>query len=356
MPRTGRPLVLAQRRELRLALTAGLMNGLAVLSAVPYGFYATLAVLSSMGSSYGSTLELGRQRVLGTLLGALMVLLCQEGLRGVPLPLGLAIALGGQRLLGGLLGLRVGYKVGGIVIVLGWLVHSEQFAEWLPLRLFWTVIGVIVGLLSMRLFWPSSAVADGWGGWAQLLRSLAEALQRQVSPRSNPPTDGIAWMVPLRAQLITLRTALPAVRDELGGTGHDHPVLDLLACLDDSCSRLIGLLSGRWRVPAHIDGEVFEALRQGEVALLNAVALQLQLWADGLALPSKRSRWGLPAAPTVPFEPPESWCATVSLLSDARITRGDLDALERLAERRQLCLQLIDALERTERQWYRHSA
>ena len=353
--RTARPPVLAQRREVRLALTAGLMNGLALLSAVPYGYYATLAVLSSMGSSYGTTLELGRQRVLGTLLGALMLLLCQEGLRGVPLPLGLAIALGGQRLLGGLLGLKVGYKVGGIVIVMGWLVHSGQFAVWLPLRLFWTVIGVIVGLLSMRLFWPSSAVADGWGAWAQLLQRLAEAMSCLASPGGRAPADGLASMAPLRARLISLRSALPAVRDELGGAAADHPVLALLACLDDSCSRLIGLLSGLQRLPPHSHSDGLETLHQGELALLAAVSARVHLWAQALALPAGRGRYRLPRVPTPPFEPGETWWAMERLLDDPRINRRDLTTLERVAARLQLCRQLLDALERTERQWQRCS-
>ena len=354
--RTGKPLVLAQRRELRLALTAGLMNGLALLSAVPYGYYATLAVLSSMGTSYGSTLELGRQRVLGTLLGALMVLICQEGLRGVPLPLALAIALGGQRLLGGLLGLQVGYKVGGIVIVMGWLVHSEQFAVWLPLRLFWTVVGVIVGLLSMRLFWPSSAVADGWTAWSQLLGGLAEALGRQAPLAATAPADGLVSMAPLRARLIALRSGLPAIRGELGGATGDHPVLTLLACLDDSGSRLIGLLSGFQRLPPHGPSDALQAVRQGEIALLRAVAARVQLWAQALALPAGRSRYRLPRAPMPPFDPDETWGPMERLLDDPRLNRSDLITLERVAVRLQLCRQLLDALERTERLWRRCSS
>jgi len=172
----SKPLQLFQRAEVRLALAAGISNGFAVISGLPFAYYAPLSVLAAMGTNYGSTLELGRQRLLGTLLGAVVLLVCFEGLRDVPLPLGIAIALGSQRLLGGLLRLEVGYKVGGLVIVMGWLAHNDQFGAWIPLRLFWSVLGIIVSLLSMELLWPSSGVLEGWQQWSTLCGQLAQAL------------------------------------------------------------------------------------------------------------------------------------------------------------------------------------
>ena len=61
--------VLITRRDLRMALTAGLGNGFGYLSGIPFGFYVPLAVLASAGGTYGASLELGRQRILGTILG-----------------------------------------------------------------------------------------------------------------------------------------------------------------------------------------------------------------------------------------------------------------------------------------------
>lgn len=71
--------MLINRRELRLALTAGLGNGFAFLSGLPYGVYVPLAVLAVGTDSYGSSLRLGRQRLLGTLLGALLLVVSLEG-------------------------------------------------------------------------------------------------------------------------------------------------------------------------------------------------------------------------------------------------------------------------------------
>lgn len=346
--------VLMQRNELRFALTAGLMNGLAFMSGIPYGYYATLAVLSSMGNNYGSSMELGRQRVMGSLLGALMLVICYEGLRGVPLPLSLALALGGQRLLGGLLGLRVGYKVGGVVIVMGWLVHSEQFGSWLPLRLFWTVVGVIVALVSLRLFWPSSAISAGWAGWSALLHQLAEALKAQVSPAPDQPLPtGLAWMAPLRARLNALRSSLPAIRDELGGGDHRHPTMRLLTCLDETCSRSLGLMRALQRLQREDPSP--DAVRSPEeIALLLATAERLQIWAQALNPNGRNRLHGLPPAPDPLFDPPGDWLGAPASALGGAMEPQALARLERLALRQQLCWQLIGVLQRGEREWQRH--
>ena len=65
--------MLITRRDLRMALTAGLGNGFGYLSGIPFGFYVPLAVLASAGGTYGTSLELGRQRILGTILGGALL-------------------------------------------------------------------------------------------------------------------------------------------------------------------------------------------------------------------------------------------------------------------------------------------
>jgi len=61
--------MLIRRSELRLALTAGLMNGLGSLAPLAYGFYAPMAVLVVCTGTYGGSIGLGRQRLLGSLVG-----------------------------------------------------------------------------------------------------------------------------------------------------------------------------------------------------------------------------------------------------------------------------------------------
>ena len=165
--------MLITRSDLRLALVAGLTNGLGAISGVPFGYYAAMAVLAVCSGSYGNALELGRQRLLGSLLGAGVLTLGLGGLQQLPLPVALAISLGAMRLLGGVLGLRVGYKVGGFVVVMGWLVHRQTLVEWLPLRLFWTALGIVLATLSLRLLWPARAIEASEAAMAALLERLA---------------------------------------------------------------------------------------------------------------------------------------------------------------------------------------
>lgn len=93
--------MLIRRSDLRLALVAGLTNGLGAISGIPFGYYAPMAVLAVCSGSYGNALELGRQRLLGSLLGAATLTLGLWGLQQLPLPVALAMSLGAMRLLGG---------------------------------------------------------------------------------------------------------------------------------------------------------------------------------------------------------------------------------------------------------------
>lgn len=353
-PRPG--LGLWRRSDLRLALTAGLTLGFTTLTTVPYGYYAVLAVLAVMGSSIGSSLELGRQRVLGTLMGALVLVLFYEGLRGIPLPLALALALGLQRLLGGLLRLQVGYKVGGMVIVMGWLVHSAEFSTWLPLRLGWTLFGIVLSLLSLRLLWPASALAASWDGWAELSDRLAIALRclaaaEASGSEASPQPAAQAELAELRRRLIALRAALPAIRAELGGAAADHPLLQLLALLDAYGSRLIGLVQHLERHQSHRAAPELQAFRQGEAALLTAMAQRLQQWRDGLQRTAEQPGRPLPAVPPGCFVAPPAWLEAEQLLQRPLAADAPLALLQRLAARHQLCRQALSALEQAETQW-----
>jgi hypothetical protein len=267
----------------------------------------------------------------------------------VPFPLGIALALGLQRLLGGLFGWKAGYKVGGMVIVMGWLVHHNQLAQWLPLRLAWTVFGVVVALLSLRLLWPSTAIARSRQGWSGLLRALAplldgaaDAVSRPGSPAMTPSVS--KQVMAVRRDLMALRSGLPALRDELGGASRSHPALALLARLDECSSRLLGLVQGiQSRLPQDFTGAM-QTLHLAEADLLASLARRMELWGQALASPRKLE---LP-----PFEPPPRWLASEALLDDPAINRKALVRLEHLAARHQLCRQAIEAVQRTERLWF----
>ena len=348
--------VLLRRSDVRLAVAAGLANAFTTFTGLPYGYYAPLAVLAVTSGTYGTAVGLGRQRLLGSVLGALVLVAFLEGLEGIPFPLGIALALGLQRLLGGLLNLQVGYKVGGMIIVMGWLVHHAQLSAWVPLRLFWTVFGILVSLASLRLLWPTSTLRDTWNGWAGVLRQLAEQLRIAAAftrdPFTAPPVaPGPRSTMPIVSAMMTVRGLRPALLDELGGPRSSHPALPLLGLIDESCSRLVGVVEGlQHRHPHEPMGEL-APIRQGEAALMEALAERLEGWAC-LLHQDQRPTWAaIPQAPPAALQLPESWERAETLLADPGVNRVSLERLKRLAVRLRLLRQAIDAVQNTELQW-----
>lgn len=341
------------RADLRLALTAGLANAFATLSPLPFGIYMPLAVLAVCSGTLGGSMVLGQQRILGSLLGMALLILGMKGLAGISFPLAIALTLGTLRLLGGLLGLEVGYKVGGFIVVMGWLVHDQQLASWVPLRLFWTVAGIVVGVLSMRLLWPARALPQAWRNLGAMLEAIASSLDQVADqleqPHGGQDSDGPSPAQTLRQQLGALRGGWKAVQSELGDPGRHHPQLRLMLGLQEACSTLITVVEGllRHAPPPGATGSLV-ALQQGEADLVRAVADRLRLWAPRIAQPGAD-----PLGPPPPsaWSPPESWRQLQPLLTDATVADSDLLRLQRHASRLVLCGQAERTMARTELLW-----
>jgi hypothetical protein len=346
---------LITRPELRLALTTGLMNGLASLSPIPFGYYAPMAVLATGSDTYGNTLEMGRQRILGSLLGMVVLTISKEGLGGVPLPLALAVALAAMRWIGGVLGLRVGYKVGGMIVVMGWLAHGEQLDAWVPLRMVWTVVGIVGGLLSLSLFWPSRSRSRGLAILVEVFGGLAEDLEleakRTTTPRGPDQTPTVSRTASAgdarQAALQRLRGLLPAVAWELGERPQRHPAYRLLETLDDAASRLLGATRTLAALPVSQDPEL-TPLQHGEAALLESLARRLRWWCHSFESQKKGS---MPAPPCPSWAPPPLWLTIDAHLHNPRLNSLPARQLERLAARHSLCRQALEAVETAERNW-----
>ena len=352
----SKPPVLLRRSDVRMAVAAGLANAFTTFSGLPFGYYAPLAVLAVTSGTYGNAVGLGRQRVLGSVLGALVLTLFYEGLRGIPFALGIALALGVQRVLGGLLNLQVGYKAGGIIIVMGWLVHHAELGVWVPLRLFWTVFGIFVALACLRLLWPTSSLRDSWSGWAGVLRQLAEQLRIAAAfardpLKAAPVAPGPRSTMPIVASMMAVRSLKPALLDELGGPRSTHPALPLLALIDESCSRLVGVVEALQHRHPHQPMGDLAPIREGEAALLQTLAEQLERWALQLG-PEQQPGWeAIPAPPKPALQLPQGWLTAEALLADPSVNQVALDRLKRVAVRLRLLRQAIDVLQTTELQW-----
>lgn len=355
------------RNALRTALTAGLGNGFASLSGLEFSQYVALAVLAVSTGTYGAALALGRQRLLGTLLGSVLLLIGYEGLRGVPLPLAIGVTLGALRLLGGLLKLQVGYKVGGMIIVMGWLVHEGGLATWIPIRFLWTSFGVLITLLGLRLFWPARSLDASLVQLAELLNQLQSTL-RDLGARVEPagsgsdaaaaagaaagaaaPTlpVGIVRYRALRNQLIALRRQRSTWLQELGALPERHPMALLMASFDSASSRLITVVGGMVReAPTPQDPQLVARLHRCEAELLEAMAVQLGHWQRQL-----QGCRGLPLPPAQEWRVPPSWRALEQELQDPLANSASLERLERLASRLVLCRQAEEALRTCQANW-----
>lgn len=341
------------RNALRTAFTAGLGNAFASLSGVEFSQYVALAVLAVSTGTYGGSLVLGRQRLLGTALGSVLLLIGYEGLRGMPMPLALAITLGALRLLGGLLQLQVGYKVGGMIIVMGWLVHEGGLATWIPIRFFWTSFGVLISLLALRLFWPARGLDSSLDLVAGLLGQLQSCF-RDLAARIDPAKPshvgdpiGIGRYRALRNQLIAIRRQRPALLQELGTLPERHPATLLLANFDATASRLITLVGGLVREPPTLqDPQLVVQLHQAEADLLESMAGHLGLWERQI-----RGRRGLPEPPETRLQLPPSWQELGRELNDPTANSASLELLERIASRLMLCRQAEQAIRDGETHW-----
>ena len=341
------------RNGLRTAFTAGLGNAFASLSGVGDSQYVSLAVLAVSTGTYGGALALGSQRLLGTALGSVLLLIGYEGLRGLPMPLALALTLGALRLLGGLLKLQVGYKVGGIVIVMGWLVHEGGLAAWIPLRFFWTSFGVLITLLGQRLFWPARGLDSSLAQVAKLLVQLQSCfrdLAARVDPtRSGPVADpvGIGRYRALRNQLVAIRRQRPALLQELGTLPERHPATLLMDNFEATASRLITLVGGLVREPPTLqDPQLVVQLHRAEAELLQAMAGQLGQWEGQI-----RGRRGLPKPPETELQLPRSWQELGQELNDPNANSASLERLARIASRLMLCRQAEQAIHDGEANW-----
>ena len=341
------------RNALRTAITAGLGNAFASLSGVEFSQYVALAVLAVSTGTYGGAIALGRQRVLGTALGSVLLLIGYEGLRGVPMPLAIAITLGALRLLGGLLKLQVGYKVGGIVIVMGWLVHEGGLATWIPIRFFWTSFGVLITLLGLRLFWPArgldsslALMADLCGQLQTCYIELAATVDPAMAGQVSAPVNIHSYRA-LRNRLIAIRQQRPVLQQELGTLPERHPATLLMANFDTTASRLITMVGGMVRqTPTRQDPQLVLQLHRAEAELLRAMASQLGRWRQQI-----QARKGLPEPPPTGLQLPYSWEQLGEELNDPSANSASLERLERIASRLMLCRQAEQAIRDGEANW-----
>ena len=339
----------ALRDTLRLSFTVAVVNGFASLTGLSFAMYASLAVLSVTVGNYGNTLELGRQRLIGTTLGAIVVFF---GYRAwgehLPLFVALPLALLLARLIAGSLRLTVGYTVCCFVVIMGWLLHEQQLDSWIPLRLFWTAFGIIMALLSLRLFWPSRARIQQRQGLLQLLVDLGTTLQHTIAqtPQSDRRRSLTQEVRGLRNTLLALREQRKGALLELGPLAAGHPVARMWNLLDQACEALILDLDELRRLPdPQWQAWGLSTEHDTAVRFSSAVAQRLLRWQEVL-----RSSSQLQPPPGEP-RPSLELAGLRRAEAQARFDRLSPEQLERVAARMVVLNRIDHTMAFTERQW-----
>jgi uncharacterized membrane protein YccC len=339
----------ALRDTLRLALTVAVVNGFASLTGLAFALYASMAVLSVTVGTYGNTLELGRQRLIGTTIGAIVVFFGYRAWGQLPVLVALPLALLLARLIAGSLRLTVGYTVCCFVVITGWLTHEHQLGSWIPLRLFWTAFGVIMALLSLRLFWPSQARMQQRQGLLQLLVDLGHTLQEHLQLQTAPAERRRQLTQRLRA----LRTSLLSLRDqrvnalrELGPQAAQHPVAQMWELLDHACESLMLDLDELRRLPdPQWQAWGLEPQHQAALNFSAATADRLLAWQTALRRSLELQpppQEPLPALPLESVQSPEA-AAAFAQLSPAQ--------LQCVASRLIVLNRIHHVMESTEQRW-----
>ncbi len=286
-PKRGRnPWIL--RSDLRLALVTGLGAGFGLMSSVPFGYYVPLCTAAVLSGSYGNSMKLSIQRILGSVMGVLIVLLFSRGLQ-LPLALGLGLALASVRLLGGALGLQVGYKVAGNIVIMGWLVHNAEETTWGMSRLFWTAFGIVLSLWATRHIWPSGTIPSLHRQFARFIDELIEEflLEQQRLEDVTPSRIPIARRRDRRTELLQKINALRQQRDhaqvELGLNPENHQLHQLWTALDLLISQLMSVLDGLRGLPAPVQSPpLIKSLHLQEAEVLNHQIALLTVLAGNL--------------------------------------------------------------------------
>ena len=269
------------RQDLRLAFVTGLSAGIGLLSPIPYGYYLPFTTSAVLSSTYGNSMKLGIQRLLGSLMGVIILIIFTRGLE-LPLPLGIGLALATTRLFGGILGLQVGYKVAGNIIVMGWLVHEQVETVWGPIRLFWTVLGIVISLWATQSIWPSRTIPKLHQQFASLLIAIGQELTTESSrlkqdiPIATSPKQQQAISLTLQRQLNAARQQQISAQMELGVNPELHPLHDLWSSIDLLISQLLTSLWAIRSLKAPLQSpEQIKRLHHKEAELIDILIIQI---------------------------------------------------------------------------------
>ena len=204
-------LALILRNGLLLMLFLAAVNR----TGLPEGLFLALAILVVLEADLGGGVIAGRERMLGSLMGLLTVVITSGVSALIPIP---AKVFGGflmVRLFSFSAGLSSGYIVGGHVVAGSLLNHPDDWWYYAFWRTVMTILGVFIGVLLSRHVYSQRTVST----WRRRCDSWIEDLAEGLGNLKARP-DHERHYVELRERRNALRRALPQMIAEQSVTGN----------------------------------------------------------------------------------------------------------------------------------------
>jgi len=194
--------------QLALVLRNGLLLMLSLAAVdrlgLPEGLFLALAILVILEADLGGGVIAGRERVIGTLMGLLAVVITAGITLVLPLPARVFSGLLLARLFGFAAGLSSGFIVGGHVVAGSLLHHPDNWWYYAFWRTVMTILGVLIGVYVSRHLYSQRSVSR----WREQCRSWTWDLAHALLHLSDLP-DREQLFLDLRERRNALRRSLP---------------------------------------------------------------------------------------------------------------------------------------------------
>lgn len=197
------------KHYLKVAIALGLTLAIANFFHLEYGYYVALSLVVAMQPTLGKGIDAGKQRVLGTGIGALVAIALVNTLGSHPFTVALGVAL---TMLGcDYFGMTsAGYKGGCFLVAIALMVHSSEPNSYIWGRFFETLLGILIAMLFSILLPPQTATAKINPGLHQTFNQLARLYEEIMETYLTEQDVAIAIdpLIEHIRQGINLQTAL----------------------------------------------------------------------------------------------------------------------------------------------------
>ena len=259
--------------QLALVLRNGLLLMLSLAAVdrlgLPEGLFLALGILVILEADLGGGVIAGRERVIGSLMGLLAVVITAGITVVLPLPARVFSGLLLVRLFGFAAGLSSGFIVGGHVVAGSLLHHPDNWWYYAFWRTVMTILGVLIGVYVSRQLYSQRSVSR----WREQCRSWTGDLAHALLHLSDIP-DREQLFRDLRERRNALRRSLPQLIAEQSVTHSRQDsvrwaqdVLQHCSTVMSSCRDLSALLQHQDKLPPALSEAMQRLQRLGSERL-----------------------------------------------------------------------------------------